>query len=105
MASSPSTKSAATWAWPRCRGAMRRSKTNHRDTENTEKTRRKIERKKGFSSLLFLCVLSVFSVTLWFKSRSFAMPGFLAHYGDTEGPLGFPMTDKAARELDALLRT
>jgi hypothetical protein len=33
------------------------------------------------------------------------MPDFLKQYGDTEGPLGFPMSDKAARELDALLRT
>src|SRR5262249_56337187 len=32
-------------------------------------------------------------------------PDFLKQYGDTEGPLGFPMSDKAARELDALLRT
>jgi hypothetical protein len=27
------------------------------------------------------------------------------HYGPTEGPLGFPMTDKAAQALDAILRT
>jgi hypothetical protein len=33
------------------------------------------------------------------------MPDFLKQYGDTEGPLGFPMSDKAARELDALLHT
>ncbi|HYV38346.1 MAG TPA: hypothetical protein VE988_21870 [Gemmataceae bacterium] len=33
------------------------------------------------------------------------MPDFLNHYGDTEGPLGFPMNDKAAKELDALLRS
>src|SRR6516225_10237914 len=26
------------------------------------------------------------------------------HYGPTEGPLGFPMLDKQARALDALLR-
>jgi hypothetical protein len=29
---------------------------------------------------------------------------FLKHYGTTEGPLGFPMNDKAAQALDAILR-
>jgi hypothetical protein len=33
------------------------------------------------------------------------MPTFLSTYGSTEGPLGFPMLDKAAQALDALLRT
>ena len=28
-----------------------------------------------------------------------------SHYGPTEGPLGFPMLDKQARAIDALLRT
>ena len=30
---------------------------------------------------------------------------FLKIYGDTEGPLGFPMKDADARALDALLQT
>ena len=30
---------------------------------------------------------------------------FLKPHFDTEGPLGFPMPDKAARAVDALLRT
>jgi hypothetical protein len=30
---------------------------------------------------------------------------FLPHYGTTEGPLGFPMLDKQALALDALLKT
>ena len=29
---------------------------------------------------------------------------FSKHYGDTEGPLGFPMTDKAAQAVAAILR-
>jgi hypothetical protein len=33
------------------------------------------------------------------------MPNFIASYGVAEGPLGFPMPDKAARAVDALLRT
>jgi hypothetical protein len=32
------------------------------------------------------------------------MTPFLKPYGTTEGPLGFPMTDRAARAVDALLR-
>ncbi|HJT75719.1 MAG TPA: hypothetical protein VJ739_00805 [Gemmataceae bacterium] len=32
------------------------------------------------------------------------MTAFLKQYGATEGPLGFPMPDRAARTLDALLR-
>jgi len=33
------------------------------------------------------------------------MPTFLHPYGPVEGPLGFPMADKAARALDELLKT
>ena len=33
------------------------------------------------------------------------MPNFLLSYGQAEGPLGFPMPDRAARAVDALLRT
>jgi hypothetical protein len=34
------------------------------------------------------------------------MPDFLTqHYGPTEGPLGFPMPDRVARALDALLKS
>ena len=34
------------------------------------------------------------------------MPDFLAtHYGPVEGPLGFPMSDRAAQALDALLKS
>jgi hypothetical protein len=34
------------------------------------------------------------------------MPDFLTtHYGPTEGPLGFPMPDRAAQTLDALLKS
>lgn len=33
------------------------------------------------------------------------MPHILEAYGNTEGPLGFPMTDRAARTLDALLKS
>src|SRR5581483_3684005 len=33
------------------------------------------------------------------------MTTFIKHYGDSEGPLGFPMADKAAQALDALLKT
>ena len=34
------------------------------------------------------------------------MPDFLqAHYGPAEGPLGFPMPDRAASALDALLKS
>jgi hypothetical protein len=34
------------------------------------------------------------------------MPAFLSqHYGPTEGPLGFPMPDRAARTLDTLLKS
>ena len=29
----------------------------------------------------------------------------LQHYGNTEGPLGFPMIDKQARALELLLKT
>ncbi len=32
------------------------------------------------------------------------MTPFLKQYGTTEGPLGFPMTDRAARAVDGLLR-
>jgi hypothetical protein len=32
------------------------------------------------------------------------MPSFPHSYGDTEGPLGFPMLDRQARDLDALLK-
>src|SRR5689334_2891712 len=34
-----------------------------------------------------------------------ALPDFLTTYGATAGPLGFPMPDKVARALDALLKT
>lgn len=27
------------------------------------------------------------------------------HYGNTEGPLGFPMPDRSARQLDTLLKS
>src|SRR3954463_13520288 len=33
-----------------------------------------------------------------------SMPTFLKAYGDTEGPLGFPMTDANAKALEALLK-
>jgi hypothetical protein len=33
------------------------------------------------------------------------MPSFLPHYGPTEGPLGFPMLDRQARQLDTLLKS
>jgi hypothetical protein len=33
------------------------------------------------------------------------MPAFLKEYGNTEGPLGFPMRDKEARTLEALLKS
>src|SRR4051794_26446333 len=33
------------------------------------------------------------------------MPDFLKTYGDTEGPLGFPLPDRQAQALDALLKT
>jgi hypothetical protein len=33
------------------------------------------------------------------------MPNFLKDYGNTEGPLGFPMTDRAACTLDTLLKS
>ena len=32
------------------------------------------------------------------------MPSFLPTYGPTEGPLGFPMPDRQARQLDTLLK-
>jgi hypothetical protein len=32
------------------------------------------------------------------------MQPFLPAYGHTEGPLGFPMLDRQARQLDALLK-
>ena len=32
------------------------------------------------------------------------MPSSLPAYGPTEGPLGFPMLDRQARALDALLK-
>ena len=32
------------------------------------------------------------------------MPSFLPAYGPTEGPLGFPMLDRQARQLDTLLK-
>lgn len=32
------------------------------------------------------------------------MPPFLPAYGPTEGPLGFPMLDRQARQLDTLLK-
>ena len=33
------------------------------------------------------------------------MPPFLPAYGPTEGPLGFPMLDRHARQLDTLLKS
>ncbi len=33
------------------------------------------------------------------------MPDFLPEYGNTEGPLGFPMRDRDARTLDTLLKS
>jgi hypothetical protein len=33
------------------------------------------------------------------------MPNFLPDYGNTEGPLGFPMRDRDARTLDTLLKS
>jgi hypothetical protein len=33
------------------------------------------------------------------------MPPCLPHYGLTEGPLGFPMSDRQARQLDTLLKS
>lgn len=33
------------------------------------------------------------------------MPFFLSAYGPTEGPLGFPMLDRQARQLDTLLKS
>jgi hypothetical protein len=33
------------------------------------------------------------------------MPDFLKDYGNTEGPLGFPMRDREARTLDTLLKS
>ena len=32
------------------------------------------------------------------------MSSLLPHYGPTEGPLGFPMPDRQARQLDTLLK-